>query len=130
MAKETRTITLRLPIEQMEYLEKFEGSTNQAVVDIIDKVRLVEKYADKDIDKTFTDDEMKCLADILKDIKVVGDYRYQATTLIAQVENECDSDDEYNRRWGIDVIELTDKIASLSSSAIEAIYRRVEVAKY
>lgn len=126
MAKETKTITLRLPIEQMEYLENFEGSINQTIVNLIERIRLIEKYSDKDIDRTFSDDEFRCMFDILKGLRVEGDYRYQCSTLIAQIENECESDAEYTKRWGVDVCEMTDKIASLSASAIDAIYRRVE----
>lgn len=123
---ETKTVSIRLPMELVDYLSTYNASTNQAIVDIIERVRLMEKYADVDVEKTFNEAEFKCLHDILHDVKVRGDYRYKSTTLIAQIEDACDSDKEYTERWNIDVVALTDKIAQLSSSAIEAIYRKVE----
>lgn len=123
MAKETKTITLRLPVEQMEYLEQFEGSTNQTVVDLIDKVRTIEKYADRDIQGVFSEAEWKYLADSLNGTMVDGDFRYFKCALIAYVEDSATYD---NLDKGVDVKALSDKINALSSSAVEAIYRRVE----
>lgn len=125
MAKETKTITLRLPVEQMEYLEQFDCSTNQAVVDLIDKVKAIEKYADRDIQGVFSAEEWKYLADSLNGTMVEGDFRYLKGALVASVEDSA-TYDSLDQKWGVDVNALSDKINGLSSSAIEAIYRRVE----
>lgn len=125
MAKETKTITLRLPVEQMEYLDQFEGSTNQAVVDLIDKVKTIEKYADRDIQGVFSEAEWKFLADSLNGTMVEGDFRYIKGALVAGVEDSAQYD-SLDKKWGVDVKILRNKINALSSSAIEAIYRRVE----
>lgn len=125
MAKETKTITLRLPVEQMEYLEQFDCSTNQAVVDLIDKVKTIDKYADRDIQGVFSESEWKYLADSLNGTMVEGDFRFMKGALVAGVEDSA-TYDNLDKKWGVSVKTLSDKINALSSSAIEAIYRRVE----
>lgn len=125
MAKETKTVTLRLPVEQVEYLEQFEGSLNQTIVDLIDKVRTIEKYADRDIQGVFSEEEWKYLADSLNGTFVDGDFRYSKGALIAGVEDSA-TYDGLDKKWGVELDVLRNKINGLSSSAIEAIYRRVE----
>lgn len=124
MAKETKTVTLRLPIEQVEYLEQFDGSLNQSIVNLIDKVRTIEKYADRDIQGVFSEEEWKYLADSLNGTFVDGDFRFSKGALVAGVEDSA-TYDNLDKKWGVDVKILTYRINGLSSSAIEAIYRRV-----
>lgn len=125
MAKETRTVNLRLPVEQVEYLTKDGTSINQAVVVAISKVQWMEKYADRDIANVFSPADWKYMADSLNGTLVEGDFRYSAAALCASVVDSA-TYDGLHEKWGVDVKQLTNKIASLSSSAIEAIYRRVE----
>lgn len=54
-----------------------------------------------------------------------GDFRFVKGALVAGVEDSAQYD-SLDQKWGVDVKTLSDKINGLSSSAIEAIYRRVE----
>ena len=125
MAKETKTVNLRLPVEQMEYLEKYETSINQTIVDIIDRIRMVEKYADRDIQGVFTEDEWKYMVDSLNGTMVEGDFRYYAQAINANIVDSA-TYDGLDKKWNVDIKQLTDKLSKLSSSAIEAIHRRIE----
>lgn len=125
MAKETKTVNLRIPAEQIEYLEKFDSSINQTIVEIIDRIRMIERYADRDIKGVFTEAEWKYMADSLNGTLVEGDFRYYAAALNAGLEDSA-TYDGLDKKWNVDVKVLTDKISNLSSSAIEAIHRRVE----
>lgn len=121
----TKTVSLRIPAEQMEYLDKYETSINQTIVDIIDRIRMIERYADRDVQGVFTEDEWKYMADSLNGTITEGDFRYFAQALNANIEDSA-TYDGLDKKWQVDVKHLTDKIATLSSSAIEAIFRRVE----
>lgn len=125
MAKETKTVSLRLPVEQVEWLTKNEESINQAVINTIDRLRMIEKYADRDIAGKFTPEEWCYLADSLNGTLVDGDFRYLNAALVAGIEDSA-TYDGLDKKWGVDVAAFTDKIKSLSSSGVEAVYRRVE----
>lgn len=92
MAKETKTVTLRLPVEQVEWLTKNEGSINQAVINTIDRLQLIEKYTDRDIMGKFTPAEWSFLADSLNGVITEGDFRYLNAVLVAQIEDSATYD--------------------------------------
>lgn len=125
MAKETKTVNLRIPAEQIEYLEKFDSSINQTIVEIIDRIRMIERYADRDIKGVFTEAEWKYMADSLNGTLVEGDFRYYAAALNAGLEDSA-TYEGLDEKWCVNTNQLTDKVSKMSSSAIEAIHRRVE----
>lgn len=125
MAKETKNVTLRLPVHVVEYLEKSDYSINQAVIDAVEKLEMVEKYADRDIQNKFTEAEWKYLADSLNGTMVEGDFRFYSAALTANIEDSARYDG-LDTKWDVDPEQLTTKIKALSSSAIDAIHRRVE----
>lgn len=125
MAKESKTVNLRLPIEQVEWLTRESDSINQAVVNAIERLQMIEKYADRDIAHKFSKEEWCFLADSLNGSITEGDYRYRNSTLVAH-NNDSVEYDGLNKKWGVDVAQLNSKIMFLSSSSIEAIYRRIE----
>lgn len=125
MAKETKTVSLRLPVEQVEWLTKSEESINQAVINTIERLQMIEKYADRDISGKFTPEEWNYLADSLNGSIVEGDFRFRSFALAANVEDSAEYDG-LDKKWGVNVATLTDKIKSLSSSSVEAVFRRVE----
>lgn len=125
MAKETKTVTLRLPAEQVEWLTKNEESINQAVINTIDRLQLIEKYADRDIMGKFTPGEWSFLADSLNGTIAEGNFRYLNAALVAQIEDSANYDG-LDKAWNIDVPAFCAKIMALTSASIEAIYRRVE----
>lgn len=125
MAKETKTVSLRLPVEQVEWLTKNEESINQAVINTIDRLQLIEKYADRDIMGRFTPEEWCYLADSLNGTLTKGDFRYQNVALIAQIEDSSIYDG-LDKKWGVDAKSFCEKVKDLSSASVEAVFRRVE----
>lgn len=125
MAKETKTVSLRLPVEQVEWLMKNEESINQAIVNAIDRLRIIEKYAERDIAGKFTPEEWSYLADALNGTIAEGDFRYRSFALIAQIE-DCAEYDGLDKKWNVDVKQFCEKVKGLSSASIDAIFRRVE----
>lgn len=125
MAKETKTATLRLPVEQVEWLTKNEDSINQAVINTIDRLQLIEKYADRDIMGKFTPAEWSFLADSLNGVITEGDFRYLNAALVAQIKDSANCDG-LDKKWKVDVESFCKKVKGLSSASIEAIYRRIE----
>ncbi len=122
----TRTVNLRIREELMQYLEKkTDTSVNQLVNDIIERIQRIEKYADRDIMNVFTPQEWEYMADSLNGTLVEGDFRYYAQALIAGLEDSAKYDG-LDKKWDVDVNTLSDKVSKLSSSAIEAIHRRIE----
>lgn len=125
MANETKTVSLRLPIEQVEWLTREGDSINQAVVNAIERLQMIERYADRDIAHKFSKEEWCFLADSLNGSITEGDYRYISFALVAH-NNDSVEYDGLDAKWGVDVTKLNSKIMTLSSSGIEAIYRRIE----
>lgn len=125
MAKETKTVSLRLPVEQVEWLMKSEESINQAVVSAIERLQMIEKYADRDIAGKFSPEEWSYLADSLNGSIVEGDFRFRSVALAANVEDSA-TYDGLDKKWGVDVAAFAEKIKSLSASSVEAVFRRVE----
>ena len=123
---ENKTTSVRLSTEQIEYLKSLcDGNVNQAIVELIEKKQLADKYADRDIKNIFTENEWKYLADSLNGTMVMGDFRYCSSALIAGVEDSA-TYDNLDAKWEVNINDFKSKIQKLSSSSIEAIIRRVE----
>lgn len=124
--KETKTVTLRLPVEMTEELSKIgDGSINQGVKNVYDELKRHERYADLEIKGVLTEKEWMFLAESLNGTMVLDDFRFAKDSLIAHNQDS----ETYNctaTKWQIDLEELNAKILSLTASQVEAIYRRVE----
>ena len=125
MATETKTVSIRIPAEMVEYLEKKDMGMNGAIVDCIEKVMFFEKYAMRDIQGVFSCEEWKYIADSLNGVIIDGDFRYISSALVANIE-DADKYEMLGSKWNVDVKKLCDKISRLSCSSIDAIYRRAE----
>ena len=125
MAKETKTVSLRLPVEQVEWLATRGDSINQEVVAAIEKLRLAEKYADREIHDAFTAAEWSYLRDALNGTVVAGDYRFSRSSLCASIE-DAGRYDRMDEKWDVRPGDLVEKVVKLPSAGIEAVYRSVE----
>lgn len=125
MATDTKTISIRIPTELVEYLEKKDLGMNGAIVDCIEKTAYFEKYAMRDIQGVFSPEEWKYIADSLNGTIIDGDFRYFSGALVANIE-DADKYEMLGGKWNVDVKKLCDKVSRLSCSSIDAIYRRVE----
>lgn len=122
---ETKTISIRVPQEIVEYLEGKEMGMNGAIVDCIEKVMYIEKYAMRDLHGKLTPSEWKYIVDSLNGTLIDGDFRYLASALIAHIE-DADVYEGLGGKWSVDVKTLCDKIKLMSSATVDALYRRVE----
>lgn len=122
---ETKTITIRVPLEHLDYLKNNPLGYNGAIVSCIEKCKMIEKYADREIRGVFTPAEWKYLADSLNGTMAVGDFRYIPSALVANVEDSAKYDG-LDEKWGVDISALVAKINGLSCSSADAIFRRVE----
>lgn len=122
---ETKTITIRVPMEHAEWLAKNQEGMNAAIVDCIEKTAYINKYAMRDIKGKLTPSEWKFIADSLNGSIVEGDFRYVSGALIAHTQ-DADEFEGLGAKWNVNVEELCSKISKLSCCEIEAIYRRVE----
>lgn len=124
---ETKTVTLRLPQDVADYINQQAdgGSVTDGVKNIVSKLQRHERYADVELRGRFTPDEWKFLADSLNGSRMLDDFRFSASALVAHNE-DSQLYDGTATRWGIDVATLNAKVSALSAAQVEALYRRVE----
>lgn len=126
MAKEQKTVTIRISNEDAEYLNALgDGFINRGVNALISKMRVITTRADNELKGKFTESEWKFLADSLNGTIADESLRYSAQNLAYHNEDA----QTYNHtadKWGVDIEALNKKILALSSAQVDAIYRRVE----
>lgn len=120
---ETKTITIRVPLEHLDYLKNNPLGYNGAIVSCIEKCKMIEREEDKIVRGVFTPAEWKYLADVFRDAKVQGTFRFRTTILIANIE-EYANHACYDK--GVDIIALTDKAGELPSIGVDAVLRHIE----
>ena len=122
--KVTKNVTLRLPSEMVEYIDKGDG-INQGVKDIIETLRRHEQHADLEIRGKLTKGEWGFLFDTMNGVKVLDDFRFNKNVLMAH-NQDAEVFDKSASKWSVDVAELNAKIEKLSAAQVEAVYRRIE----
>ena len=124
---ETKTVTLRLPQDVAEYINQQAdgGSVTDGVKNIVLRLQRHERYADVELRGRFTPDEWKFLADSLNGSRMLDDFRFSASALVAHNE-DSQLYDGTAARWGIDLATLNTKVNALSAAQVEALYRRIE----
>lgn len=120
-------MTIRMPQDLATWIEtqKGDNSSNETIVNAMYFAMFTQKYSDHEIKKKLTENEWKYLADSLNGTGVDGTFRFASNVLAASIE-DSDSIDGLGEKWNVDVKKLSDKIANMSCSQIEAVYRRVE----
>lgn len=121
---EKKTVSLRLPVDMVEYLDRGQG-INQGVINAVAQLRQHERYADMEIKGKFTGDEWKFLAASLNGTLTLDDFRFSPAALIAH----CEDSETYEglaSQWRVDLKTLAGKIGALTAAQVEALYRRVE----
>lgn len=123
---ETKTVTLRLPQDVAEYISsRSDYGMTDGVKNIVESLRLQERYADMEIQGKFTPEEWKFLADSLNGTMMVDDFRFVPSALVAH-NQDAQLYDGTADKWHVNLDELNKKCATLSASQVEALYRRVE----
>lgn len=123
---ETKTITLRLPIEVAQYIEtKGEGGFTDNVKQIVDNLKALETLADKEVAAVFTKEEWNFFFDSFNGTIIEDWMRYRTDLLVAHNE-DSELYEGTAQRWGVDLAELNKKCKSLTSAQVDAVYRKVE----
>ena len=127
MIMETKNVTLRLPQDVADYINQQAdgGSVTDGVKNIVAKLQRHERYADVELRGRFTPEEWKFLADSLNGSRMLDDFRFSASALVAHNE-DSQLYDGTAARWGIDLAALNAKVEALSATQVEALYRRIE----
>lgn len=126
MAAETKTVTLRLPVELHNYLLKAEdASINQAVVNVIRKVIALEQVSSNDLRGIFTPQEWIFFVDSLNGTMVTDSFRYSKDALKYHNEDAEQYESKATSN-SVSVAEINAKVDKLSGAQVEALYRRVE----
>lgn len=121
----TKTVTIRMPEDQAAWLSEQGGTLNQVIIDLLDNVRYSRAYSLKEIKGKFTSDEWKFFADSLNGTLVNDQFRYNKGALIAHCEDSEELEGTATKH-NVVMNVLKEKINSLTSSQIEALYSRVE----
>lgn len=126
MAKELKTVTIRISNEDADYLNELgEGFINRGINALLAKMRVLTTHADNELKGMFTEHEWKFLADSLEGTIIDESLRYSAQNL-AYHNEDAQTYDKTADKWDVDLQELNKKILALSSAQVDAVYRRVE----
>nr|DAT27611.1 MAG TPA: hypothetical protein [Caudoviricetes sp.] len=121
---DTRSITLRLPVEMIEYVSTEEG-INKGMINALENLMLIQNISMQEIKGLLSPGEWKMLADSLNGTMVTDILRVSKDALIAHNE-DSDLYESTGKKWDVDIKALNAKISRLSGAQIDAIYRRVE----
>lgn len=124
--KETRTVTIRVSIEDADTLTKLgNGSINRGVSLMTSKIRVLTKIAEREIKGVFTEQEWKFLADSLNGVIIDDAIRYCPKNL-AYHNEDTRTYEHMDEKWSVDVAELNKKVMQLTSAQVDAVYMRIE----
>lgn len=124
-AKETKTVTLRLPVEMVEYLTRNDDSINQAVINEISNLKRIRLVSMGELRGLFTPQEWIFIADSFNGTIVDDFMRANVGVFIAG----CEDSERFEGKasiHGVDLQVFLDKVKTLKGANIEAIYSRVE----
>lgn len=125
MATEKRTVSLRLPEQQVEYLSYNYKNISQGVIEAIDALQIIRKYSLSEIKGVFTPGEWSFFADSLNGTITDGIFRCNKEALIYHCQ-DAEQLDGTASKWNVDLSQLTAKIEKLTGAQVEALYFRVE----
>lgn len=123
---ETKTITLRLPIEVAQYIEqKTDGGFTESVKKVVSNLKALETLADREVGNIFAEKEWNFFFDSMNGLIIEEWMRYSTDVLIAGNE-DAELYDGTARKWCVDLDELNKKCKALTSAQVDALYRKVE----
>lgn len=123
----TKTVTLRLPEELVEYLTENNKSINQAVISEIANYRRMKNTAYMELAGVFTEKEWLYLIDsYLNEALLLDDYMCDSVGIFIFNVMESERFSNKAEKFGIDMDELVSKIKKLHSANIIGMYERLE----
>lgn len=121
----TKVISLRLPVEMVDALEKKGNSVNRAVIESITKLNTLERYSMKELRGVFTESEWMALLDAFNGTIITTDFRYQPGFVSAQIA-DSDMYDGIGAKFNVDISALCEKIDKLTAAQVDSLYTRIE----
>lgn len=121
----TKTVTLRLPEEMVEYLTRNNDSINQAVIAEINAIKRIRTVAMGELKGLFTVPEWMFLADAFNGTLIDDVFCANVGAFIAG----CEDAERYEgtaSKWGVDLPAFITKVKTLHGANIEAVYSRIK----
>lgn len=121
----TKTVTLRLPQEMVEYITRNNDSINQAVISEINSLKRIRTVAMGELKGLFTQQEWIFLADAFNGTIIDDVFCANKGAFIAG----CEDAERYEgtaTRHGVDLPAFIEKVKTLHGANIEAIYSRIK----
>ncbi len=123
---ETKTVTLRLPIEQVEYLTQIDDcSINQAVINVVNENKRIKLLSLQELKGKFTSQEWIAFADSLNGTLIDEYTRYSLDMFIAHCEDSEMLEGTFSR-YEIKIKELEEKLKTITVAQLVALYDRIE----
>ena len=124
---ETKTVSLRLPQDVVDFINQHAdgGSITDGVKEIVATLQRHERHADAELRGKFSQAEWSFLADSLNGTMTLDDFRFIPDMLVGHNE-DSQLYEGTATKWNIDLQTINKKVASLTATQVEAIYRRVE----
>ena len=123
-AKETKTVTLRLPVEMVEYLTRENESINQAIIDEISRARQMKLIALLELKGIFSKNEWIFFADAFNGTLYEDFMCGNVNIFIADIE-DAERYENKATMHKVDLKELIAKLKKLHGANINAIYERI-----
>lgn len=121
----TVTKSIRVPEEQVEYIENNYKSFNQGVVDAISALQYSRLYSLNELKGKFTPEEWAFFAESLNGTIVDNMFRCSSDVLIVH-SRDSESLSATAERNNVDIDSLSEKIKTLTGAQVEALYFRIE----
>lgn len=124
MATKTKTVTLRLPEDMIQYLTRNGDSINQAVFKEISYLKRIRQVTVGELKGIFDPAEWLFIADVFNGVQKDDVFCANKGAFVAACE-EAEHIEDRATKLGVNIDVLTAKISKLSGANIEAIYDRV-----
>lgn len=125
MAKETKTVSMRLDKDVLDLLEERGNSITQDVHALLRRYRDLRTYSLNELRGKFSPAEWKYIADSFNGTLIPDDgIRYSLDAFAAHIE-DSNTYDNLAAKWGVDIQALLGKCRSLTHSQLDALYYRV-----
>lgn len=124
---ETKTVSLRLPVEMAEWIEKRGNGAgiNHGVKNVATALMAMERHADMMIKDVFAPEEWRAMADCMNGTMVLDEIRFSKDALLMEMQDG----QLYNKvldKWSVEPELFFAKIEALNPVQVEAVFRRIE----
>jgi hypothetical protein len=117
--------SIRITDEQEKYISGQGDSFNDGLSKVIDQHLYISRYSKNELKGRFTPAEWSFFADSLNGSMIDGPFRCNQGALIAHCE-DAESFEGTATKWGVSILEISEKIKALTGAQISALYSHIE----